>query len=71
MKDQVDYLVTRGVAAARLDSSLDTAEARQIYADLHAGREVRAPDIDFSGLEYVFGPGFQGADYQVAVSKAR
>ena len=40
-------------------------------ADLHAGREVRAPDIDFSGLEYVFGPGFQGADYQVAVSKAR
>ncbi len=38
MKDQVDQLVRRGVRAARLDSSLDDAEALQIYADLDAGR---------------------------------
>src|SRR5947209_4690752 len=38
MKDQVDALARRGVAAARLDSSLDAAEARRIRADLRAGR---------------------------------
>src|SRR5215472_13028025 len=38
MKDQVDYLVKCGIAAARLDSSIDTAAARQVYADLRAGR---------------------------------
>ena len=40
-------------------------------AELRAARESRVPDIDFSGLEYVFGPGFDGAVYQVSVSKAR
>src|SRR3954451_10941867 len=38
MKDQVDALKGRGVAAARLDSSLDAAEARAVYDDLRAGR---------------------------------
>src|SRR5215210_3954589 len=38
MKDQIDFLVSRGVAAARLDSSIDAAEARKVYSDLHAGR---------------------------------
>jgi ATP-dependent DNA helicase RecQ len=38
MKDQVDFLVTRGIAAARLDSSLDPVQVRQVYADLRAGR---------------------------------
>jgi hypothetical protein len=38
---------------------------------MYAAREVRYPDIDFSGIEYVFGPGFTGAEYQVNVSKAR
>jgi ATP-dependent DNA helicase RecQ len=38
MKDQVDALVRRGVAAARLDSSLAASEARAVYADLRAGR---------------------------------
>ena len=30
MKDQVDFLVTRHLAAARVDSSLDAAEARRV-----------------------------------------
>ena len=38
MKDQVDDLVRRGVAAARLDSSLDLATTQQVRADLIAGR---------------------------------
>ena len=38
---------------------------------MYAARENRSPDIDFSGIEYVFGPGFTGADYQLTVSKAR
>ncbi len=37
MKDQVDDLTRRGVAAARLDSSLGPAETRQVYDDLRAG----------------------------------
>ena len=38
MKDQVDFLARRGIAAARLDSSLDAAGARQVYSDLRAGK---------------------------------
>jgi hypothetical protein len=38
---------------------------------VYAAREKRGADIDFSGIEYVFGPGFTGVDYQVNVSKAR
>src|SRR5688572_53039 len=38
MKDQIDFLTGRGVAAARLDSSVEWAEARQTYADLHSGK---------------------------------
>src|SRR5436309_13482404 len=38
MKDQVDFLTGRGIAAARLDSSLDAAQGRQCYAELRAGR---------------------------------
>ncbi|MBS0657961.1 MAG: RecQ family ATP-dependent DNA helicase [Verrucomicrobia bacterium] len=37
MKDQVDALRRRGVAAARLDSSLTAAEASQVLADFKAG----------------------------------
>jgi len=37
----------------------------------HAAREVRSPDLDFSGLEYSFGPGFAGADYTIRVGEAR
>lgn len=38
MKDQVDALTTLGVAAARLDSSLDPAEARDVRARLQGAR---------------------------------
>src|SRR5437867_142996 len=38
MKDQLDFLKSRGVPAARLDSSLTIEEARAALADLRAGR---------------------------------
>jgi ATP-dependent DNA helicase RecQ len=38
MKDQIDFLLARGVAAARLDSSLDAAGARDVYQRLTAGQ---------------------------------
>ena len=38
MKDQVDALRAKGIAAARLDSSLSAAETQQVYADLRDGR---------------------------------
>ena len=38
MKDQVDALRARGVAAARLDSSLSAQETQLVYADLAGGR---------------------------------
>src|SRR5258708_27601197 len=37
MKDQVVALRERGVAAARLDSSLTAEETQRVYADLRAG----------------------------------
>ena len=38
MKDQLDFLVSRGVPAARLDSSLDREATLKVYDDLNAGR---------------------------------
>ncbi len=37
MKDQVDFLRSRGIAAARLDSSLTATETQRVYADLREG----------------------------------
>ena len=37
MKDQIDFLRGRGIAAARLDSTLGATEAREIYGQLEAG----------------------------------
>ncbi len=37
MKDQVDALRARGIAAARLDSTLTAHETQQVYADLKNG----------------------------------
>jgi ATP-dependent DNA helicase RecQ len=34
MKDQIDFLLSHGVAAARLDSSIDTETARDVYQKL-------------------------------------
>src|SRR5438270_731834 len=38
MKDQIDFLVGHGVAAARLDSSLTVEEIRQTFSDLRSGK---------------------------------
>ena len=37
MKDQIDFLRGRGIAAARLDSTLAATESRDIYGQLEAG----------------------------------
>ena len=37
MKDQIDFLQRRGIDAARLDSSLDAADQREIFDRLRAG----------------------------------
>jgi len=37
MKDQVDVLVERGIAAARLDSTLETAEVARVYESILSG----------------------------------
>jgi ATP-dependent DNA helicase RecQ len=37
MKDQIDFLVSKGIAAARLDSSLDAAGVRDVYQKLRDG----------------------------------
>src|SRR3954451_14114227 len=37
MKDQIDFLASRGVAAARLDSSLDATDVRAVSDRLRAG----------------------------------
>ncbi len=37
MKDQIDFLVSRGIPAARLDSTVSVEEARATYTDLHSG----------------------------------
>src|SRR4051794_16141371 len=38
MKDQIDFLVSRGVAVARLDSSVDAGEFRRVQDELRSGR---------------------------------
>jgi len=38
MKDQIDFLVSRGAPAARLDSSLEREEVLQAHDELNAGR---------------------------------
>ena len=38
MKGQIDFLQSKGIAAARLDSSLTREENLQVFDDLHAGR---------------------------------
>jgi cellulose synthase/poly-beta-1,6-N-acetylglucosamine synthase-like glycosyltransferase len=39
-------------------------------AELMAGRELQPPDLDWSGLEYRFGPPFQGFTYDVNVRRS-
>ncbi|MBF0138081.1 MAG: RecQ family ATP-dependent DNA helicase [Magnetococcus sp. DMHC-1] len=40
MKDQIDFLVSHGVAAARLDSTQDIEQTRQVFAEL-AARKIK------------------------------
>ncbi|MGE5608274.1 MAG: ATP-dependent DNA helicase RecQ [Bacillota bacterium] len=37
MKDQIDFLVSKGVAAARLDSTQEFSESREVYNKLNKG----------------------------------
>jgi hypothetical protein len=58
---------------ARLRSgSLGVEWAQQVAGSSQflAGRESAPPDFDWSGLEYVFGPGFKSVDYKIAVQRA-
>src|SRR5476651_1415156 len=38
MKDQIDFLRTRGISAARLDSSMTSAEVSEVNLSIHEGR---------------------------------
>ena len=38
MKDQIDFLVNHNIKAARLDSSLDLEQTRQVFRDLNNGQ---------------------------------
>ena len=38
MKDQIDFLRARGIAAARFDSSLEAGEFQEINRELHRGK---------------------------------
>lgn len=37
MKDQLDFLISKGIPAARLDSTLTREENQQLFNDLHSG----------------------------------
>jgi hypothetical protein len=59
---------------ARLRSGrlgLEWSQPALAEAQLVGGRELRPPEFDWSGLEYVFGPSFSGADYAITVGSAR
>jgi hypothetical protein len=40
-------------------------------AQFTAGRELEPPLLDWAGLEYVFGPDFNGAEYAITLGRAR
>jgi hypothetical protein len=40
-------------------------------AQLHSGRELKAPDFNWAGLDYTFPGPFAGATYQIKVQEAR
>jgi superfamily II DNA helicase RecQ len=43
MKDQLDFLISKGAPAARLDSTLTKQENRQLFDDLYAGNRDSKP----------------------------
>ena len=40
-------------------------------AELHAGRELTSPDLNWAGLDYLFPATFTGTDYHINVQEAR
>jgi hypothetical protein len=40
-------------------------------AELHAGRELKAPEFDWAGLDYLFASDFSGTAYHINVQEAR
>jgi cellulose synthase/poly-beta-1,6-N-acetylglucosamine synthase-like glycosyltransferase len=40
-------------------------------AELHAGRELVPPDLNWAGLDYLFPTGFTGTSYRINVQEAR
>jgi hypothetical protein len=40
-------------------------------AQLHAGRELKPPDFNWAGLDYIFPGPFAGATYRITVQEAR
>ncbi len=40
-------------------------------AQLHGGRELAAPDFDWSGLDYTFGPSIKDVSYRILVQPSR
>ena len=54
--------------SAGLEWAVDRPEGA---AGMYAAREVRSPDLNFSGIEIVFGPGFTTTSYDLTVGRAR
>jgi hypothetical protein len=40
-------------------------------AQLHGGRELKPPDFNWAGLDYLFPAGFSGTTYHINVQEAR
>jgi hypothetical protein len=60
-------------AWARLRSGslgIEWAQDRLAGAELDGGRELAPPDLDWSGLDYVFDGGFRSADYTVSIRRS-
>src|SRR5438105_3040441 len=62
MQDQVQQLRDEGIAAAMLNSSLESGEVRQLLSELHNG---------FTGLLYVAPERFASASFQSLLEKLR
>jgi hypothetical protein len=61
-------------AWARLRSGslgIEWAQDQVAGAELDGGRELAPPDLDWSGLDYVFDGGFRSADYTVSIRRSR
>jgi cellulose synthase/poly-beta-1,6-N-acetylglucosamine synthase-like glycosyltransferase len=53
------------------DLSVEWSAPAIAGAELHAGRELIAPDFNWAGLDYLFPATFKGTDYHINVQEAR